>query len=122
MSVPGQAGVVVLMVSTGTRDEAEHVGEALVTERLAACGSVVPTIHSFYYWDGKLQREHEALLLLKTSAAKSAAAQARIRELHSYDNPEILQLDVTGGAGKYIEWLLREVGGAGPAANPRQGH
>jgi periplasmic divalent cation tolerance protein len=105
---------VLLLISTGGRDEAERIGEGLVEGRLAACGSVIPTIHSFYYWEGRLQREHEALLLIKTSAAKSEAAQEYIRTHHSYQLPEIVQLDVTGGSQTYIEWLLEEVRGNGP--------
>ena len=105
---------VVLLISTGSRDDAERLGEGLVEERLAACGSVIPTIHSFYYWEGKLQREHEALLLIKTSASKSEAAQDYVRTHHSYQLPEIVQLDITGGSDAYIEWLLREVSGTGP--------
>jgi periplasmic divalent cation tolerance protein len=107
-----ETGAVLLLVSCGGRDEAERLGEAVVQRRLAACGSVVPVIHSFYYWEGKLQREHEALLLVKTSAAKAEAAADFIREQHSYDLPEILQLDVTGGSPKYLAWLLGELEGA----------
>ena len=102
-------GAVLLMVTTADRAEAERIGEALVAKRLAARGSVVPMIHSFFHSGGQLQRQHEALLLLKTSAAKSAEAQAELRSLHSYENPQILEVPVSGGSAPYIEWLLEEV-------------
>jgi periplasmic divalent cation tolerance protein len=100
---------VLLVVTASDRSEAERIGERLVERRLAAYGSVVPMIHSFFHGDGQLQRRHEALLLLKTSAAKSAEAQAELKALHSYENPDILELTVSGGSPAYIEWLLEEV-------------
>jgi periplasmic divalent cation tolerance protein len=105
------SGAVILLVSAGSRDEAERLGEGLVEAGLAACGSVIPGVHSFYRWDGKLQREHEALLLVKTSAARADAAQAHIREHHSYKLPEVLQVNVDGGSAAYLSWLLQEVDG-----------
>ena len=104
-----ETGVVLLIARTPERAEAERIGEALVEKRLAACGSVLPNVHSFFRWEGRLQREHEALLLIKTSAERSAAAQAELRSLHSLDNPEILEVQVTGGSADYLSWVLSEV-------------
>lgn len=109
---PGErrrTGAVLLIATAATRDEAERIGEALVAKRLAACGSVIPGVHSFFHWEGKLQREHEALLLVKTTAAASAACQAELRALHSYQNPEILEVPISGGSAAYLEWLLGEI-------------
>ncbi len=100
---------VLLITTLAARDEAESIGEALVEKRLAACGSVVPMVHSFFRWKGSLRREHEALLLVKTTKAASAAAQAEIRSRHSYENPEILELPVSGGSAEYLHWLASEV-------------
>jgi periplasmic divalent cation tolerance protein len=100
---------VLLIVTASDRSEAERIGETLVEKRLAAAGSVVPMIHSFFHGNGQLQRRHEALLLLKTSAAKSVEAQAELKAIHSYENPDILEVKVSGGSSAYIEWLLEEV-------------
>jgi len=100
---------VLILVTTGGRDDAERLGEALVVERLAACCSVVPTVHSFYYWDGQLQREHEALLLIKTLASKVADVQEFVRTHHSNEVPEILQLPIEGGSSPYLNWLEKQV-------------
>jgi periplasmic divalent cation tolerance protein len=105
----GSDSAVLLLVTTADRSEAERIGEALVSKRLAARGSVIPMIHSFFHAEGQLQRQHEALLLIKTSAARSAEAQAELRSLHSYENPQILEVAVSGGSPRYIEWLLEEV-------------
>ena len=104
-----ETGVVLLVTRASERAEAERIGEALVEKRLAACGSVLPTVHSFYREDGRLLREHEALLLIETSVDRSAEAQAELRALHSRQNPEILEVAITGGSPRYLEWLLREV-------------
>jgi periplasmic divalent cation tolerance protein len=104
-----EPSAVILLVSAGSRDEAERLGEGLVESRLAACGSVIPGVHSFYHWEGKLQREHEALLLVKTSVARAQAAQDYLRLHHTNALPEILQISVDGGSPEYISWLLKEV-------------
>jgi periplasmic divalent cation tolerance protein len=97
------------MVTTGGRDDAERLGEALVVERLAACCSVVPTVHSFYYWEGQLKREHEALLLVKTVESRAAAVQEYVLSHHDYELPEILQVAVEGGSSAYLNWLADQV-------------
>ena len=100
---------VLIMVTTGGRNDAERLGEALVVERLAACCSVVPTVHSFYYWDDQLQREHEALLLVKTLESRAADVQEFVRSHHAYQLPEILQVPIEGGYSPYLNWLEKQV-------------
>jgi periplasmic divalent cation tolerance protein len=97
------------MVTTGGRDDAERLGEGLVVEHLAACCSVVPTVHSFYYWEGLLKREHEALLLVKTVESRAAAVQAYLLEHHEYEVPEIMQVVVDDASPAYLQWLLDQV-------------
>lgn len=104
-----ETGAVLLIATASDRSEAERIGEALVERRLAASGSVLPTIHSFFRLEGRLQREHGALLLVTTSRERSAAAQAELMTLHSHPNPEILEVAVTGGSSAYLEWMLNEV-------------
>jgi periplasmic divalent cation tolerance protein len=100
---------VLILVTTGARDDAERIGEALVEEHLAASCSVVPTVHSFYYWEGRLQREHEALLLIKTVESKATAVQDFVRAHHDYQLPEILQVPIEGGSSAYLDWLAGQV-------------
>ncbi|HYM96694.1 MAG TPA: divalent cation tolerance protein CutA, partial [Candidatus Sulfotelmatobacter sp.] len=70
---------VLILVTTGGRDDAERLGESLVVEHLAACCSVVPTVHSVYYWEGQLKREHEALLMVKTTESLAEAVEDYVR-------------------------------------------
>jgi len=97
------------MVTTGGRDDAERLGEGLVVEHLAACCSVIPSVHSIYYWEDKLQREHEALLLIKTLESLAPAVQEFVRSHHSYELPEILQVPIEGGSSAYLNWLQTQV-------------
>jgi len=83
---------------------------ALVEERLAACGNVVPGIRSIYRWQGEVTDEAEVLLVLKTVRGRVPELIARTRELHPYEVPEIVVLDVETGHVPYLEWVTRETG------------
>lgn len=100
---------VLIMVTIGGRDDAERLGEALVVEHLAACCSIVPMVHSIYYWEDQLKREHEALLLIKTVESQAAAVQEFVRTHHDYEVPEILQIAIEGGSSAYLNWLEKQV-------------
>jgi len=97
------------MVTAGGRNDAERIGEGLVETRLAACCSVIPTVHSFYYEDGQLKREHESLLLIKTVDSRAQAVQEYVRANHSYEIPEIIQIPIESGLPAYLKWLVDQV-------------
>ena len=101
---------VIIFATFQTRDEAERVGEALVERRLAACGNVIPSIHSFYFWEGRMQRESEAMLLLKTTADHVDEIGAFIRTEGSHDTPEVISVAVSSGLPDYLAWVVKEVG------------
>jgi periplasmic divalent cation tolerance protein len=104
---------ILFMVTAGGRDDAERLGEALVVDRLAASCSVVPSIHSFYQSDGLLQRDTEALLLVRTVASKRESVMEFLNKHGSRERPEILEIKVTGGSVPYLEWLAERVGKPG---------
>ncbi|HRC73828.1 MAG TPA: divalent-cation tolerance protein CutA [Candidatus Competibacter sp.] len=89
---------------------AERIAEALVVERLAACVNLVPGLVSIYRWQGQVQRAPEVLLTIKTRQAVYTLLEARIRELHPYDIPEIVALPVQVGAAEYLAWLADNTG------------
>src|SRR4030081_1401153 len=97
------------MVTTGGREAAERLGEALVVEHLAACCSVIPTVHSFYYWQGQLKREHEALLRVKTVESRAAACHEYGRSHHAHGLREVGAIAVEGGSPAYLKWLEDQV-------------
>jgi periplasmic divalent cation tolerance protein len=97
------------MVTAGGRNDAERLGEGLVEARVAACCSVIPMVHSFYYQDGLLKREHESLLLIKTVESRAKAVEEFVLAHHSYEVPEILQIAIEGGLPAYLQWLSDQV-------------
>lgn len=99
----------VILVTAPTADEAARMARVLVEERLAACGNVVPQIRSIYRWEGKVQDEPEALLVLKTRSELFERLRARVVELHPYDCPEVLRLAVDGGHAPYLAWIAQSV-------------
>jgi periplasmic divalent cation tolerance protein len=108
MSLVGEKAVLML-VTAGGRDDAERIGEALVVERLAACCNVVPTVASFYYWNGQLQRDHESLLIIKTLESIAPAVEEYVRSHHTYEMPEIIRVPIEGGSSVYLDWLEGQV-------------
>ncbi|HEY8811218.1 MAG TPA: divalent cation tolerance protein CutA [Candidatus Dormibacteraeota bacterium] len=85
---------ILLMVTAATRNEAENLGEALLSQGLAKRGSVIPVIHSFWMEAGKLERSHEAMLLVTTTSVHAKQATAYIRAHHSFEAPQIVTLAV----------------------------
>lgn len=99
-----------LMISTtGSVKEARKVARNLVEERLAACANVIPGVCSFFYWKGRLCREKEALILLKTVNDKAQEIIDKIKEIHSYEVPEIIFFRVDKGEKNYLKWLEKMV-------------
>ena len=100
---------IVVLVAAPTADKAAELARALVEEELAACGNVIAGLRSIYRWEGRIQDEPEVLLLLKTRAALFEPLRARVVQLHPYQCPEVLRLDVTEGHAPYLQWLRESV-------------
>jgi periplasmic divalent cation tolerance protein len=98
-----------IYVTAPNRKAAEQIAETVVTERLAACANILDGVTSIFHWDGKLCRENETVLILKTTEEKTATLTARIKELHSYECPCIAILPIEGGNEPFLEWIEREV-------------
>jgi periplasmic divalent cation tolerance protein len=96
----------ILILSTADSEEVAHrIASALVQNREAACVSIVPGIRSVYRWEGTVCDEKELLLLIKSTGEHFEAVRARIRELHSYQIPEIIALPIHTGDPEYLRWL-----------------
>ena len=94
-----------VMCTTGSDVQADTIARALVEERLAACVNILGSVCSVYRWKGSVTRDEEKLLLIKTTAARLEAVRARIRELHTYEVPEILSIPIGSGDRDYLSWL-----------------
>jgi periplasmic divalent cation tolerance protein len=102
----------IILTTTATPEEANRIARALVEERLAACATLIPAVQSIYFWEGKIETSTETLLLLKTGSDQLHVLEVRLHELHSYQTPEFLVLDVEAGSHPYLDWLqasLRKV-------------
>lgn len=97
-----------VVLVTAPVDGALPLARRLVEERLVACGNVLPGATSVYRWEGRVQEDAEALLVLKTRAGRVAALRERVVELHEYELPEFLVLDVADGLPDYLGWVVAE--------------
>ena len=104
----------VVLSTVGTAEDAERIGRALVEGGLAACVNVVPAVTSIYRWKGRLEKQEERLLVIKTRADRFDALREALVALHPYEVPEVLALPVAGGHGPYLDWLDENVNGDSP--------
>jgi periplasmic divalent cation tolerance protein len=101
---------VILALSTCPDEaRARSLAAALIDERLATCVNRVPGLMSTYVWDGEVRDDREVLLIIKTTAARLPALEARLKELHAYELPELVAIRVDGGNEDYLEWVRRGV-------------
>jgi periplasmic divalent cation tolerance protein len=98
-----------VLTTTGSEQEAERISTALVERRLAACVQVVGPVSSRYRWQGKVEQEREWLCLAKTEASRYEELEAAIRELHSYEEPEIVATPIVAGSAGYLAWISAEM-------------
>lgn len=97
--------LLLVLTTTGSEQEARSLAETLVERRIAACVSILPGVQSVFRWKGAVERAQEWQLLIKTSATRKQQVLDSLNELHSYDVPESLVLDVVGGNAEYLTWL-----------------
>ena len=96
---------IVMVTTVGDEEQGNLIARELVRRRHAACVNMVSGVKSFYRWEGKICRDSEYLLVIKTQESEFDAASATIQELHSYDVPEILAFDVGRGEPRFLEWI-----------------
>lgn len=94
-----------LYVTCKNADEARDICKFLLEEGLIACGNIIDKATSIYKWDGKVQEDQEAILILKTTKEKTEAAIEAIKKRHSYDVPCICVWDIVDGNNEYLEWI-----------------
>ncbi len=100
-----------VFTTAGSREEARTIASAIVEQRLAACVQVIGPIHSTYWWQGQMEMGEEYLCLMKTSRSVYASLETAIKEVHSYETPEILAMPVVEGNEDYLGWLRGELRG-----------
>ena len=106
----GTPPAVIVLTTLGADADAAALARTLVDERLAACVNVLPPMDSFYRWKGRVEADRERQLIMKTSADRVPALEARLRQLHPYELPEFLILGAAGGSAAYLAWVGESVG------------
>jgi len=87
-------------------DKARTVVKQIIDLRLAACGNILPQVHSIYRWKGKVESGDECLAIFKLAAAKYPDFEKKLCELHPYDIPEIVAWRIEKGLPEYLRWVL----------------
>jgi len=100
---------IVVITTVGTEEQAYLIAREIVARRQAACVNVVPGIRSIYRWKGKICKDGELLLIVKTLEGEFEGVAATIRELHSYELPEILSFSVNRGERGFLDWIAGSV-------------
>lgn len=95
----------IVLVTCGDSKSAKQMAHELVQAKAAACVNIIPAIESIYYWDGKIQNDNEALLVIKTDQSKIKFLEEKVLKLHSYTTPEFVVLNSQYVGEKYHRWL-----------------
>ena len=99
-----------VFITASSIDEANRLADALVEESLAACVNIVGPCRSVYRWEGKVVHDDEVFLVAKTSRARFSRLERRVRELHSYDVPEIIGVELVEVSAGYADFLRDTLG------------
>jgi len=99
----------VVLVTAPELKTARQLAKSALQARLAACANLVPGIESHYWWQGRLEKGREVLLVMKTTRARLPALERHILAHHPYDTPEFIVLPLAGGTKRYLDWIKAEV-------------
>ena len=97
-----------IYITCGSREEATEIARSVVEERLAACANIIDGMRSVYWWEGSVSEDDETVLILKTTSEKVATLTERVKALHSYTLPCVVEIPLGGGNAAYFEWIAAE--------------
>lgn len=98
-----------IYITTSESSESKKIAKILLEEKLVACTNIIPQINSLYLWKGEIEEDKESLLVAKTREDKVDQVIKRVEEIHSYETPCILQVEVKKGSQAYLEWMENEL-------------
>jgi periplasmic divalent cation tolerance protein len=101
---------VIIFITAANKKEANRIAKELVKKRLAACINLVSKIDSVFWWQGKIDKASEALLIIKSKKSKLERIIKLVKARHSYQVPEIIALPIIGGYKPYLRWLDESIG------------
>ena len=100
---------VIVFVTTGSVEEAKQIAEVLVDQQLVACVNIVPEILSIYYWQGKVEKDTEAKMIIKTKSSLLNQLTQTVKNMHSYDVCEVTVVPIISGNSDYLKWIDESV-------------
>lgn len=100
---------IVVLITTGSAEEASKISNRLLEQKKAACVNIIPQIDSRFWWEGKIDSSQESLLIVKSKASLLPEIIKLVKEAHSYSVPEIIALPILGGNEDYLEWIGESV-------------
>ena len=98
-----------VVTTTATREDAQKIADALVEKRVAGCVQILGPIVSTFWWHGKIERTEEWLCMIKSERRFYSRLEQSIKELHSYETPEIIAVPIVAGSQQYLQWLSDEL-------------
>lgn len=96
---------IVIFITCANKQEAEKIAAGLIDAKLAACVNIVPGVESLFWWENKVDRADEVLLVVKSKKTKLAGIIKKVKSLHSYSTPEIIALPIIAGDKDYLKWI-----------------
>lgn len=100
---------IVILCTTNSQESALNIAQTLVKNKLCACVNIIPKVYSVYSWKDKIETDEEYLMLIKTKKDLFEQVNQRIQEIHPYEVPEVISLDITEGSKSYLDWIVSNV-------------
>lgn len=99
---------IVIYCTVPNKNEGREIAKALVKYKLVACVNIIDKIESIFSWDGQMQEEKEALMIIKTKKSLFDGVNKVIQKLHSYNVPEVIAMPVIEADETYLKWIAHE--------------
>jgi periplasmic divalent cation tolerance protein len=94
-----------IYITTSGEQESKNIARILLEEKQVACANIISSMNSLYWWEGEIEEDNESILILKTFSENFDKVVERVKQIHSYDVPCILELEIKKGSSDYLDWL-----------------
>ncbi|MEK6615202.1 MAG: divalent-cation tolerance protein CutA [Bacteroidota bacterium] len=101
--------IIFAYITAKNKSEAKKIGRVLLEARLCTCVNIFDKMNSMYWWEGKIEEANEAVLIAKTTKKLFKKLSAKVKSIHRYSCPCILQIEISDGNKEYVQWLMENV-------------